>query len=47
MKKNKSTFTYDEIDKMLEATDKEAIETINWKVVSEDEIESLLKKSNL
>jgi hypothetical protein len=34
--------TYDEIDQLLEPSDKELINEIHWKFVSEEEMEFLL-----
>ncbi|WP_449537638.1 hypothetical protein [Ferdinandcohnia sp. Marseille-Q9671] len=45
MKDRTVTFTYDEIDKLLESFDKELFKDIKWKPVTDEEMESLLKTS--
>ncbi len=43
MNKTLTKLTYDEIDKLLTNTDKDLFNNINWTLVTEDEMESLLR----
>ncbi|WP_168413017.1 hypothetical protein [Bacillus salacetis] len=43
MKTRITKLTYDEIDKLLEPADNDMLNDINWKFVSEEEIENLLQ----
>ncbi|MEK5441090.1 MULTISPECIES: hypothetical protein [unclassified Fredinandcohnia] len=45
MKEQTIKFTYNEIDLLIEAMDKDIWKDIKWKFVTEEEIESLLKTS--
>ncbi|WP_421385193.1 hypothetical protein ACOJQI_10645 [Bacillus salacetis] len=43
MNNHLTKLTYDEIDQLLEPTDKNIFKDINWKFISEEEMESLLR----
>ncbi|WP_169891160.1 hypothetical protein [Litchfieldia alkalitelluris] len=43
MNTQKTKLSYDEIDKLLESMDKDKLIDIKWKLVTEEEIEYLLK----
>lgn len=45
MKENAIKFSYDEIDQLIEAMDKDVWKDIKWKFVTDEEMESLLKTS--
>lgn len=46
MKKPTTKLTFDEIEKLLETTDKDHFNHINWQYFTEKEIDSLLESPN-